>query len=417
MKKSIIPVIFLMLCVSILIPSCNNTAKKEATTEKVDASDPEKVPVLLGKTASLGSKEEQALTKKTYNSLVKAIEKDPNDFESLLKLSQLYMQEARITGEHGYYYPAALKTVDEVLSRNSQRKDVTFMALTLKASVLLSLHQFDKALETGKRALALNDHNAQLYGVLADANVELGNYGEAVKMADKMVAIRPDLRSYSRISYLREIHGDVDGAKEAMKMAVDAGYPGYEETAWSRLTLGNLYETYGDLKHAEMHYLITLEERPDYPFAIAALAGIEMKRDNYDSAEVLLQKAAGIIPEVSFYEKLAKIYQETGREYAKEEMLKAIFEMMEEDEESGHNMDIEYANIHLQLTRDYNEAMKYALKEYKMRPDNINVNKILAAIYLKKGNQDKAGYHVKKAMATNSQDPELLHLAGLINPI
>ena len=51
-------------------------------------------------------------------------------------------------------------------------------------------------------------------------------------MADKMVSIRPDLRSYSRISYLREIHGDMPGAIEAMKMAIQAGYPGYEDRAW-----------------------------------------------------------------------------------------------------------------------------------------------------------------------------------------
>lgn len=52
------------------------------------------------------------------------------------------------------------------------------------------------------------------------------------------MSIRPDLRSYSRISYLREIYGDLDGAIEAMKLAVTAGYPGYEQTAWARLTLG-----------------------------------------------------------------------------------------------------------------------------------------------------------------------------------
>ncbi len=42
------------------------------------------------------------------------------------------------------------------------------------------------------------------------------SYDEAVKMADKMVSIRPDLRSYARVSYLREIHGDVGGTPRAM---------------------------------------------------------------------------------------------------------------------------------------------------------------------------------------------------------
>lgn len=81
--------------------------------------------------------------------------------------------------------------------------------------------------------------------MLVDANVELGNYARSVEMADKMVSIRPDIRSYSRISYLREIHGQVPGAIEAMKLAVSAGYPGMEQTEWARLTLGRLYQRYG----------------------------------------------------------------------------------------------------------------------------------------------------------------------------
>jgi hypothetical protein len=50
-----------------------------------------------------------------------------------------------------------------------------------------------------------------------------------------MMAIRPDLRSYSRVSYLREIFGDIPGAREAMLMAIQAGYPGQEETASTHL--------------------------------------------------------------------------------------------------------------------------------------------------------------------------------------
>ena len=84
----------------------------------------------------------------------------------------------------------------------------------------MSQHRFNDALITGKEALALNDFNSGIYGVLVDANVEIGNYKEAVKMADRMMEIRPDLRSYSRASYLREIYGDNEGAKKAMIDAV-----------------------------------------------------------------------------------------------------------------------------------------------------------------------------------------------------
>ena len=151
---------------------------------------------------------------------------DPTAEEPKIKLAEVFINEARITGEHGHYYPAALQMLNSILDKPSENDDITFRALSHKAGVLLSLHQFAEALEVGQKAVTLNPYNAHIHGVLVDAYVELGEYEAAVKMADKMVSIRPDLRSYARVSYLREIHGDVDGAIAAMKLAVSAGYPG-----------------------------------------------------------------------------------------------------------------------------------------------------------------------------------------------
>lgn len=63
-------------------------------------------------------------------------------------------------------------------------------------------------------AIILNPYNADIYGALVDANVELGNYKEAVAMCDKMLSIRPDLRSSSRASYIRQIFGDNNGVRK-----------------------------------------------------------------------------------------------------------------------------------------------------------------------------------------------------------
>jgi tetratricopeptide (TPR) repeat protein len=391
-------------------PGCNqqNESRKQAVKQEVE------VPRLLTKHGAIGTAEEQQTTLNKFNTLSIAARKDPNNMEARLKLAQIFMQEARLTGEHGYYYPTALQVIDEVLASPAKTKDNQFVALLFKGSVLLSLHQFENAMKVGKEALKVNTHNAQIYGVLVDANVELGNYKEAIKMADQMVATRPDLRSYARVSYIREIHGDVEGAIEAMSMAASAGYPGLEETAWCRLTLGHLYETYGDLENAEKQYQTTLDERPGYPFAIAALAGIAMKKKDYEKTEELLGKACDIIPEVSFYEQLAALYQETGRTEEAQQKVEEVFAMLADDEKHGHKMGMEYAQTHLDFTQNYDKALEYALKEYEARPDNIDVNQLLAMIYLKKENIDEAEKHIQKAMRTHSLNPELLCAAGLI---
>ena len=148
-----------------------------------------------------------------------------------------------------------MKCVDDVLKRNENN----FEALSLKAMILLSEHHFADALAVAQKAVAINPYNAFVYGTLVDAYVEMGDYKSAVENLEKMISIRPDMRSYARVSYLREIHGDYPGAIEAMKLAVDAGVPGDEATAWTRIQFGHLFEKTGDMKNAEMHYRIANE--------------------------------------------------------------------------------------------------------------------------------------------------------------
>ena len=418
------PVLSILITALLLFTAC--TQSSDIKTAKAGLSAEEAagaIPKLLDRNEAIRNGKEWDDVQNYYGTQRKAVMSDPNALEPRLKLAELFIQEARITGEHPYYYPAALQMLEEVLTRIPQdnlatlkidKKDFLFRALAAKASVQLSLHDFSHALETATRAVAINPYNAQIYGALVDANVELGNYPKAVEMSDKMVSIRPDLRSYSRVSYLREIHGDVPGAIEAMDMAVKAGYPGQESTSWARLTLGNLYKTYGDWKKAEFEYNMILAERPDYPFAVAALGEVEMHKKNYTKAEELLKKACSIIPEVAFYEKLAGLYQKTGRTSELDSLLPQIQKMMQEDTDKGHNMSLEQAAFYTDLAPDYAKALQYALKEYEKRPDNIDVNRRLSLIYCAQKDLVKAKEHYEKASVTHSRHPELLNLKKML---
>ena len=88
--------------------------------------------------------------------------------------------------------------------------------------------------------------------------------------------------------------------------------------------------------------------------------------------------------------------------------------MLQEDEESGHNMDLELADIYLTLGNNPDKALEYAERAYKKRPNNITVNQSMAKIYYKQGNYEAAAKHIDKALQTNFKDPELLCLAGLV---
>ncbi|GJM36542.1 MAG: hypothetical protein DHS20C18_55430 [Saprospiraceae bacterium] len=368
------------------------------------------IPELLDRNPGLQNGKEWEQVQNVYVKNRNKIAANADDGEGRLNLALLFINEARVTGEHGHYYPSALQVLNELLENPIENKDLKFRALSAKASVQLSQHDFTNALISGEEAVALNPYNAQIYGVLVDANVELGNYEEAVAIADKMVSIRPDLRSYARVSYLREIYGKVEGAIEAMDMAVAAGYPGFEQTCWARLTLGKLHEQYGDKKLAEYQFQMALQERENYPFALAEIAALRMKDGNYEEAEELLNQACKLIPEVHFYIHLADIYKATNRPEKFQETIKEIKLMLEDDVVHGHNMNLEYAHLYKDQIGDLNEALVYAKKEYEKRPQNIDVNRLLAQIYHDMGNETAAATHFAVAARTNSQNPELTDL-------
>src|SRR5580658_8797352 len=227
---------------------------------------------LLDRKGAIGDSREWQLTRTYAASLLQSLKKNPSDVKSSLALVAIFIQEARVTGNYVYYDKAAMKYVNNVLRTDSSNFD----ALTFKSLIYLSQHHFADGLSIAAKAKQINPYNAYIYGLIVDGNVEMGYYDSAVSSSDKMVSIRPDLKSYSRISYLREIYGDYPGAIEAMKMAVEAGAPGDESTEWTRVQLGHLYECTGDLKRAEMHYTIALDERPDYAYALAGLARIAL---------------------------------------------------------------------------------------------------------------------------------------------
>ncbi|NNE15210.1 MAG: tetratricopeptide repeat protein [Saprospiraceae bacterium] len=345
-----------------------------------------------------------------YASYKNAIKNDVDDNKSKILLAQLYIKEARVTGEHGHYYPSALEVLDDAINNESIDDDLTFLAMTTKAGVQLSLHDFQDALTTGNQAALLNPTNAQIHGVLIDANVEMGNYEKAIALTDRMLTIKPDIRSYSRASYLREIHGDVKGAKQAMNMAVQAGFPGLEETAWAMLTLGEIYQRYGALDTAKMIYESILETRPNYPFAVGAIGDVLMEQGKNQLSEKELKKAMDIIPEVGFYISLAHLYKKENRVNEMNSLVQEIKVMLKEDTDSGHNMNLEFADLYLELLDDPRSALSYAQLEYDKRPKNIDVNLMLAKIYDEIGDKDIAQTYLKQANVTNAKYPELLAL-------
>lgn len=371
---------------------------------------------LKPRTGLLAMSREWQSTRKMANYYSEVLSRNPGDAKALISLATIFIQESRVTGNYQYYDAVAMRCVNKVLTQDSSNFD----ALVLKALIHMSQHHFEDGLNVAEKAQKINPYNAFVYGILIDGNVEMGNYTKAVEHADKMVSIRPDLRSYSRISYLREIHGDYPGAIEAMEMAIGAGVPGDEPTEWSRVQLGQLYEYAGNVKSAEMQYLISLQERPGYPYALAGLSRIASSKKEYAKAIAYLEQADSSVNAWMFKEELVKAYKLSGQSKKAEQLSRQVIREMESqskkaqsDPNTGHYADREMALAYLEVN-DLDNALRHALMEFSRRPQNIDVNETVAWVYYQRGEYRKALPYLQTALKTKSRNPVLLNRASLI---
>ena len=120
--------------------------------------------------------------------------------------------------------------------------------------------------------------------MIADAQVELGRYRGAAQTLQRLVSLKPTLAAYSRVSYFRELHGDLDGAVKAMGLAVSAGAGSPESLAYVESLLGKLEIDRGNYGAAEHAYREALAADPGFPAAGAGLARAEAAQGRLGAA-------------------------------------------------------------------------------------------------------------------------------------
>ena len=375
-----------------------------------------RTPEFIERQGSLAAGKEWLNTKAAIEGLLAKLRSNPDDQKSRLLLAQAYMQEGRVTGNHPYYDGAAVELLEQVLKAEPEN----FEALCCKASLSLTQHHFAQGLGIAEQAQKLNPNSGFVYGLLTDANVEMGHYDEAVKMADKMNAVRPDLPAYARVSYLREIYGDMPGAIQAMDMAVKAGYIGLEQTEWTRVALAHLYEVSGDTTKARQYYQMALYARPGYAYALAGLGRMAAARKDYPLAIKLYQEARITVKDYAFADELTDLYRLNGQPDEASKMAKESIDMLadavkeaDSNEQMGHYADRELAYAYLK-TDELDKALEHAKIEYARRPDNIDVNETMAWVLYKRGQYAEAQKYMQVARRTGSKNPVLLGRAGLI---
>jgi tetratricopeptide (TPR) repeat protein len=367
---------------------------------------PASVPAQAGQSLQTGFS--AGNTESLIAGLQSALRAAPQNVSSLDLLGLAYQQRARETGDAAYYSKS-----EGVLERALALHPNDLLATSGLGSLALSRHRFRGALVLGRRARAISPTTARNYGVIGDALVELGRYPAAFRAFDRFAELRPGLAAYARVSHARELLGDVPGAIEAMKLAVEAGTGQGEAEAWTRVQLGKIYWSVGRLTAAASAYRTALRVFPGYPYALDALARVEAAQGRLAPAIALEQRATALIPLPQYVGQLGDLYRAAGRPQLARRQYALIDVIQRLLVANGVKTDLETALFDVDHGVGLPHALALARRARAERP-SIDGDDVLAWALARNGRCGEALRHSRNALRLGTRDALKVFHRGMI---
>jgi len=203
----------------------------------------------------------------------------PDDARGFAELGLAYSAQATRTADPTFY-PKAEEALQTSLSIEPDDNADALIGMGVVAN---AKHDFADGVRYGRRALTIEPDAAHILGVIGDGQLELGRYPKAFATFQRMVRMRPDIASYARVSYARELQGNIPGALSAMRRALRAAGSA-DDAAWVSYQLGGLYLRNGRVGRAAHAFRQSEALSPTYIPPHAGLARIAWERGDVDAA-------------------------------------------------------------------------------------------------------------------------------------
>jgi tetratricopeptide (TPR) repeat protein len=331
----------------------------------------------------------------------------PDDWKSFASLGLAYVQQARITADPSYY-PKAEGVLQRSLDLHPQDN---FEAMVGMAALAAARHDFAAALDWGERAKTVNPYNGSVYGVIGDAQVELGRYDDAFATFQTMVDTRPDLASYARVSYARELQGDVAGAIRAMKGAET--FAGTQaDRAWAANQLGELYFNSGRIGEAAAQYRAATQLAPEFVPPLAGLAKVAWARGDVQEAIDRYVEVTQRYPSAEYVIALGDLYESQSQTDLAQQQFDLVVTIQRLFTANGVNVDLELSLFQADQG-DAPDALATARTEWGRR-HSIHVADALAWALHANGRDREAARYATKALALGTQNALFEFHAGMI---
>ena len=184
------------------------------------------------------------------------------------------------------------------------------------------------------------------YGVIVDALVELGRYDAAERALQRMVDLKPNLDSYARVSYFRELHGDIDRRRSRR-----CGSPPPRAATRARTSptcrrcSATSSSHAADVGAARGAYSLALSRYPEYVPAQAGLARAAAARGDLAAAIRRYERVVERLPLPEYAVALAEAELAAGRRADAREDLALVEVQQRLLRRGGVNVDAEMAIV------------------------------------------------------------------------
>jgi Flp pilus assembly protein TadD len=340
----------------------------------------------------------------------KAIADKPTEYTGYNLLAAALVRRAQETSDVSFYSQA-----EGAVKRSLELAPNNFDAAKIRVSILLGEHEYPAALEAARTLNKRVPDDVMVYGLLTDADVELGNYGEAETAAQWMISLRPgNLPSLTRAAHLRELFGDTEGAYELMELAYQSISPTETGERAEILTqMGYVRLASGSTDAAENLFQQALTAFPGYPCALGNLAQVRVTQKRYAEAVVLLQQRYQSATHAEYLYDLAETLQLAGRGTEAKEAFadfegKSLAEFVGKDN-SNRELVFYYADHAHQPAK----ALEVAKHEYGWRHDVYTLDAYAWALHVN-GQDAEARTQIEAALAVGIRDSRIFEHAGEI---
>ena len=322
-------------------------------------------------------------------------------------LASLYLQKIRETSDSSYY-----AKIDTLMNEAGKIDPHDGDVPAIRASVAMGRHDFQNGKVYITQAIALNQNVAAYYGLNGDADIELGAYQDAVDSFQKMVDLRPDFSSWSRIAYIRELYGDIPGAKVALNEAISSGSNYPENIAWAYVERGKL-ELRDAPDVANQSFNAALNVLPTYTQAMEGLGRVAFAKNDLPGAEKEFTAAYTGLPLAQYAIDLGDLYAsennmtKANQEYA---LAQAAFDT---SIKGGVDTDLEESLFLSDHDLNLSTALAMATRAREARPSEYGEDYYAWALF-KNGNVSGAAALAEKAFPLGKIDPLILFHQGMI---